>query len=198
MPTTTEFYKDTNWQSSSEPHLPVNCIPADLWPHSTNGPAGKDALADGLHPVLAIGGITAADGRATNPVGVMVTFAADAITAANSRAVMNVAPGAIVKQYVANINGYSGGVANSWETSLTFGLPVYVDDSDDLAAGVTLSLAAANDAGVANPLAGYIWRQQTQEPDALAGGGNENPFPITVAEETVYTLLDILLVGVAR
>lgn len=196
---TTTLYQDTNWQGSSEPFLPVNLIPGDVWPHSTNGPAGKDALANGKHPVQAIGGRTAAAGRAaTSPVGVMVTYTADAVTAGNSRAVLNVAPGTIVKQYFANVTGYSGAnTPNAWDSSLTFGQPVYVDDSGGLAAGVTLTLAPTNDAGVANVLAGWLWRSQTQEVDALAGGDNTNPFPISASgSATEYILCDILLKGI--
>lgn len=197
MATTIDFYFGTNWQSSSDPFLPVNVIPADIWPHLTNGPAAKAALANGRHPVVAIAPITAAAGRlATALVGVLVSYAVDAITAANSRGVVNIAPGTIVKQYVANVTGYSGAnTPNAWATSLAFSRPVYVDDSGGIAAGVTLTLAPTNDAGVANVLAGWLWRRQTQEPDALAAGDNTNPYPITVAGETTYTLVDVLLRG---
>ncbi len=180
------FYAGSDWRRSSNLGLRVNAILTDLWPQG----APKDVLEDGLHPVLAIGPATAADGRPQNIVGVVVTY-----DSTGDRAVMDIAPGTIVRQVVANVLTYAASVPDTFETSLTFAYPVYVDDSDDLATGVTLSLSPLNDAGLSNPLAGFAWRQAGDEPDTGIGGGNTDPYPITIANSLTNTTLDVLLIG---
>ncbi|GAF76398.1 unnamed protein product, partial [marine sediment metagenome] len=85
MATADEFYDDSDWQGSSGPHV-MRTFDAseDLWPHglaSEIDGGDKDVLADGLHPVLAIG---ARANRAANLTGVVVTYNSDA-----DRAVLN-------------------------------------------------------------------------------------------------------------
>jgi len=184
-----EFFSGTDWQGSSGPLVNRNVHPDDLWPHSLQGPAGKDALADGLHPILAIGNDAAAEGRGYDqPCGVMVTF-----SSAAERAIMNVAKGFICRQYVANVLTYDGGDAATFETSIQIGMAIYVDDSDDLAAGCTVSLSPLNDAGLYNPLAGWVWYDQTEDEDVGIGGANVDAFPKTVADSLTYTLLNVLM-----
>lgn len=187
---TAEFRSGSDWQGSSGPHIPRNVQSDDLWPHSTQGPAGKDVLADGLHPILAIGNDAVAEGRAyDSPVGVMVTY-----NAAILRAVMNVAPRMVMHNYnVANVLTYGAPAPATFETSLQIGMRVYVDDSAALAAGVTLSLSPLNDAGLVNVFAGWLWYSQTEDEDVGIGGGNVDAWPKTAANSLIYTKCDILL-----
>ncbi len=182
----TTFYSNTNWSRNQvRNHIAVPL--ADTWPQG----APKDTVEDGLHPVLAIGPATAADGRPRQTVGILVTY-----NATSGQVVMNIGFGALVKAYVTNITGYSGGDANAWEDSLNFGRAVYVDDSDDLPAGVTLSLSPANDAAVANPVAGWLWHDPDELPDTGIGGGNSSVYPVSVSgAATVTSTLTILLAG---
>jgi hypothetical protein len=84
--------------------------------------------------------------------------------------IVNIAAGNIVHNWVANILTYNGGAPATFETAPVPGQPVYVDDGDDLAAGVTLSLSAINVAGVKNPQAGVLWYCQDEMADAGQGG----------------------------
>ena len=71
MPAT--FQEGTDWQQSSEPLTHVEVQESDCWPvDDRSGSGTKDQLAPGLHPVVAIGGRTAADGRPFNLTGVVV------------------------------------------------------------------------------------------------------------------------------
>ena len=77
-----EFQSGSDWQQSSGPHIMVDVHEANIWPIADNSVSGaKDALADGLHPVVAIGGRTAADGRPLNLTGVVVSYLAGLTTA---------------------------------------------------------------------------------------------------------------------
>jgi len=169
MTTYANFMSGPGWSQSPQ-HLPAMVALGNVWPEglgSETGGGDKDVLADGDHPVLAIGGQTTADGRPYNLTGVVVTYESNA-----ELVVMNVALGAIVKAYVANVLTYSGGDADTFETAPVIGQPVYVDDSDDLGAGCTLSLSPLNDGDVANPMAGYLWYCQTEYKDGGVGGPN--------------------------
>ena len=163
----------TDWQQSSGPEIDRKYHEADLWPIADNSNDGsKDELEDGLHPVVAIGGRTTAYGRPDLLTGVVKTYDENATIA-----VVNIADGVVVRQYVANILTYTpGGHAATWEGSPTIGQPVYVDDSDDLGAGVTLSLSPLNqddgEARVPNPLAGYLFYCQDEYADFEVGGPN--------------------------
>ena len=189
---TTEFYSGTDWECSSGPITSrAYDASADLWPHGAGSEiAGgdKDVLADGLHPVLAIGPKA---GRPHNLTGVVTTY-----NSLNDRAEMNLAEKVCVKAYVANVLTYSGTTPNTFDTSLAIGEPVYVDDSDALAAGVTLSRSPLNNAvaaGEANPLAGYIFYCQDQYDDTGVGGASGSVYPITVANSLIYTLVCVIL-----
>jgi len=198
MPAT--FYAGTNWQQSSEPHTIVAVQESDCWPvDDRSGSGTKDQLAPGLHPVIAIGGRTAADGRPLNLTGVVVSYAGTGSGTATDRVEVNVADGTIVRQYVVNILTYSGGSANTFETAPVVGQPVYVDDSDDLAAGDTLSMSPLNDADVRNPLAGYLWYCQDEIADGLAGGSRStSTFDTSLANELTSQEYCVLLVNAAR
>jgi hypothetical protein len=161
-----EFQSGTNWEQSSGPIIPRKVAGDYLWPH-LGTIAGKDALADGLHPVLAIGGITAAEGRPLNVTGVMVTY-----DSADDVAIMNIADGFIVRQYVDNTLTYAGAAPATFEQTPVPGQPVYVDDSDDLAAGTTLSMSPLNEDDVRNPMAGILFWCQDEYKDIGKGGPN--------------------------
>ena len=184
------FRAGTDWQGSSSPHIHRNVQADDLYPHLGQGPALKDALADGLHPVLAIGNDAAAEGRGHDqPVGIMAKY-----DSAIERAVMNVAHGFICHdQEVDNVLTYGGGVPNTWETSLQIGMKVYVDDSNDLALGVTLSLSPLNDAGLTNPWAGWLFYAQDEDEDVGVGGANADAWPKTAANEQTNVTVDVML-----
>jgi len=187
---TTEFYGETDWECSSGPILTRSFdASADLWPHGAGSEAAggdKDVLADGLHPVLAVGPKAS---RPVNLTGVVVTY-----NSANDRAEVNLAEKVVVKAYVANVLTYSEGAASTFDTSLAIGEPVYVDDSDPLAAGVTLSRSPLNSAGGVNPLAGYLHYAQDDYDDTGVGGASASTsWPITVAESLVYTLVCVML-----
>jgi len=173
-----EFVKGPNWQQSSGPYVNRKFQADDLWPHgagSETGGGNKDALTDGLHPVLAVDGQTVADGRPLNVTGVVVSY-----LAATETVILNVADGYIVRAYVANVTAYAAGDADTFETAPSVGQPVYVDDSDDLSAGVTLSMSPLNDATVWNPMAGILMRCQDEYTDGGVGGAiaaEDDPWP---------------------
>jgi len=194
------FQTGTDWQQSSEPHTIVAVQESDCWPvDDRSGSGTKDQLAPGLHPVIAIGGRTAADGRPLNLTGVVVSYAGTGSGTATDRVEVNIADGTIVRQYVGNVLTYSGGDANTFETAPVVGQPVYVDDSNDLAAGVTLSMSPLNDAGVANPLAGYLWYCQDEIADGLAAGSRATAtFDGTLADSLVEQEYCVLLINAAR
>lgn len=184
----TTFYASPDWardQKKNRIQVPL----ADLWPVGSGD--GKDVLENGHHPILAIGPETAADGRPRQPVGVVVSYNSD-----SAQVVMDICQGKLVKAYLTNITGYSGGDANAWESSINFGRVCYVDGSDDLPAGVTLSLSAADDAGVANPMAGWVWHDPDNLDDTGIGGGNSAVLPLSVSgAATVTSTVTIMLAG---
>lgn len=158
-----EFTHGTDYEQSSGPIVSRQFAAADLWPHGLNsesdGAGDKDVLADGLHPVLAIGPKTQ---RPVNLTGVVMTYT-------NANLVeLNLADKVVVRQYVANIVTHP----NTYDQSMAIGEPVYVDDSVVLTAGVTLSRAALNDLGQPNPLAGYLYYCQDEFYDVGVGGPN--------------------------
>jgi hypothetical protein len=168
MPTE-EFYSGTDWEQSSGPICDRKFEEDVIWPiddHVTDGQT-KDLLAAGLHPVVAIGGLTTADGRPNNITGVVISY-----SAVSDIAVVNIASCQIVRAYVSNIRLYGGEAPTAWEGAPIIGQPVYVDDSADLGAGCTLSMSAVNHAGTANPLAGYLMYCQDECVDELIGGPN--------------------------
>jgi hypothetical protein len=188
------FYSAHDYEASSEPFLGVKAHEADIWPVADNSGSGtKDAIGDGLHPVVAIGGRTVADGRPRNVVGVVVAYEAG-LTTATGMVTLNVAPRTIVKNYVANVLTYAAGVPATFEQAPVVGQPVYVDDSNDLGEGVTLSMSPLNDADVANPMAGVLFYCQDEYADAVAGGANSSPtFDTSLANELVEQAFCVML-----
>jgi hypothetical protein len=181
----TDFYTGTNWEQSSGP-LTVRAFQSnELWPAVADG---KVALAAGDHPVLAVGDKSF---RGDCLTGVVVTYDAVALIAQ-----VNIADGFVVRQYVANVSGYTGTSPNAWNATIDIGDAVFVDDSPVLAAGTTLSFAKTGSVGV-NPLAGYVYRCQDEFVDSYISGPNTtDTYPISVAAATtVYTELCILLVN---
>jgi hypothetical protein len=154
---------------------------------------GQLDLAAGLHPVVAIGGRTAADGRPLNVTGVVTSFTAG-LTTATGLVRVNVADGFAVRQYVHNILTYAGGTPATFEQAPVIGQPVYVDDSDDLTEGVTLSLSELNVGDLHNPMAGVLWYDQDDYADAAMGGPNTSAdWPKTWANANNYYLVTVLL-----
>lgn len=202
---TTEFYQGTDWQQSSGPYVIRQVQEADVWPVDDNSESGaKDNLLTAgaynpaLHPVVAIGGRTAADGRPLNVTGVVVDVTASA-TQAESLVRLNIADGAIVRNYVANVTEYDGTVANTFETAPVPGQPVYVDDSQALAAGVTLSMAPLNEDGLRNPMAGVLIYCQDEYPNDMVGGPNAaSAFDSSLSDSLVQQTYCIMLINGAR
>jgi len=188
MPAT--FYSGPDWQVSSGPHIGRRVSDTYLWPQGANSGSGtKDTLADALHPVLAIGGRTAALGRPLNITGVVVSYEPnDAI------AEVNIADGMVVRQYVDNTLTYNAGTPKTLQTTPVPGLPVYVDDSNDLGEGTTLSMSPLNDAGVKNPQAGVLWWDQDEYKNIGKGGPNatdqfDTALPNSQTEQVYAVLL---------
>jgi hypothetical protein len=198
MPAT--FYAGTNWQQSSEPHTIIDVQESDCWPvDDRSGSGTKDKLDEGLHPVIALGGRTAADGRPLNITGVVVSYTGAGTGTATDLVRVNIADGTIVRQYVANVLTYSGGDANTFETAPVPLQPVYVDDSDDLGEGVTLSMSPLNDAGVKNPQAGVLFYCQDEYANSQVGGPNStSTFDTSLADELVEQEYCVLLFNGSR
>jgi len=195
MPAT--FFSGTNWQQSSEPVTIVDCMEGDTWPVDTRSIAGnKDQLDDGLHPVVAIGGMTAADGRPLNLTGIVVSVNMSVLGTATDRVEVDIATGKIVRQWVCNILTYNGGNPATYETAPIVGQPVYVDDSDDLLAGTTLSMSPLNSAGLKNPQAGVLWYCQDEIADGQVGGARTaSTFLGTLANSNTEAEYCVLLVS---
>jgi len=195
MPAT--FQSGTDWQQSSEPHTIVDCQEQDCWPVDTRSIAGnKDQLDGGLHPVVAIGGMTAADGRPLNLTGVVVSVNRTVLGTGTDRVEVDIACGKVVRQFVCNILTYNGGNPATYETAPIVGQPVYVDDSDDLLAGTTLSMSPLNSAGLKNPQAGVLWYCQDEIADASVGGARAtSTFLGTLANSNTEAEYCVLLVS---
>lgn len=190
MPAT--FYSETDWEQSSEPFVNRQVAVADLWPQGARSVSGtKDVPGAGDHVVLAVGGMTVADGRPDNVIGVLVSY-----TDANL-CTLNIAEGYIIRAYVSNILTYNAGAPATWEGAPVIGQPVYIDDSDDLQEGTTLSMSPLNTAGLANPQAGVLWYCQDEYVDSGVGGPNVSAvWPQTwsaIADEE--NLVCVLLTG---
>ena len=162
------FIAGTNWEQSSGPIITraVHEFADDdtvlLWPDDSVD--GKPALADGDHPILAVG---SKNNRPRHVTGVVVGYNSDL-----ALATLNVADKFISRQYVTNHTGYSGTIPNAFVGLIVLpGTPVYVDDSVALPAGSTLSFARNGGVG-ANPLAGYVWWCQDEYKDFGVGGPN--------------------------
>ena len=172
-----EFYgaNQERYEASSGPIVPISVHESDVWPVYDNAADTKDSLLDangnynGVHPVVAFGGRTAADGRPMLLTGVVLDVTPSA-TLAESQVRLNVADYMCVRNWVANVLTYSGTVPLTFETAPVPGQPVYVDDSEALAAGVTLSMSELNEDGLENPLAGHLIYDQDEMADDMVGG----------------------------
>ncbi len=183
---TTVFLSGPDYEVSSGPLLMRRAHIDDIWPEGTG--ASKDDLEPGMHVFMAIG---AKGQRPFNVVGMIISF--DTLT---NLVELNVAPGAIYRTYVANVTEYAGGVPSAWSATLEKHVPVYVDDSTDLAAGVTVSLSPDEEAGTgANPFCGFTYPDQDEWTDSGVGGGNTDPYPksFTSGIATHYLLTPVML-----
>ena len=199
------FKESPNWEQASEPWTVVTVHESDVWPVDDNSGSGtKDGIFDangdydGVHPVVAIGGRTAADGRPLNVTGVVVS-ATPGTTTALGLVRVNIADGFIVRQWVSNTLTYANDVPATFEQAPVPGQPVYVDDSNDLSEGVTLSMSPLNDADVRNPLAGYLWYCQDELADSGVGGPNATAtFDSSLPNEETEQEYCVLLINAAR
>lgn len=199
------FQLGPDWQDTSGPYVTVPVHEKDIWPVADNSGSGtKDSIFDangdyaGVHPVIAIGGRTAADGRPLNITGIVVS-AIPGSTTSLGRVIVNIADGFIVKQWVANVLTYAAGSAATFEQAPVVGQPVYVDDSDDLGEGVTLSMSPLNDADVKNPQAGVLFYCQDEMADSAQGGPNETySFDTSLANSLVEQEFCVLLFNGSR
>jgi hypothetical protein len=199
MTTYATFYSGACYETTSEPQTVVQVHEADVWPVDDNSISGaKDEVEDGLHPVVAVGGRTAADGRPLNVTGVVVTVL-EGLTEPVDLIQLDMADGKIVVNYVSNILTYSEGSADTFESAPVIGQPVYVDDSAALGAGCTLSLSPLNSADIKNPQAGVLWYCQDEYADASVGGPNtSSDWPQSWAETVYEYAVCVLLINGAR
>jgi len=166
----TTFKSSTDWQQSSEPLVIVDVQEGDCWPVDVRSESTtKDQLDEGLHLIIAIGEY-AAPGRPLNVTGVVASMNMSVLGTATDRVQVNIAHGAIVRQWVSNILTYAGQAPSTYEQTPVVGQPVYVDDSADLSAGVTVSMSPLNWNDVENPLAGVLWYCQDEIADGQVGG----------------------------
>ena len=182
MTTYAEFNSGTAIQDTSGPECNRKFEEDVIWPIDDNSESTtKDVLADGLHPVVAIGDRIGGAGRPNNITGIVVSYDATA-----DIAVVNIASCQIVRVYVSNIDGYpgGGGAANSWVSAPFIGQPVFVDDSDDLGEGCTLSLSIQNEDDRYNPLAGYLMYCQDEYVDYTIGGAQDSEWGPTWSDDT--------------
>lgn len=201
---TTEFYganAGEDYQQSSEPILIRQVHESDLWPVHDNSVTTKDSLLttalvyNGVHPVVAFGGRTVADGRPQNATGIVVDVT-PGLTLAKSLVRVNFGDKAVVRNYVANVLTYSGTVAQTFEQAPIPGQPVYIDDSSALAAGVTLSFSPVNNGTpqLPNPLAGWLMYCQDEYANDAVGGPNvDSTFDVSLANELVQQEYCIML-----
>ena len=180
----TDFIHGTDWEQSSGPIISRMVHLADVWPQglgSEIGGGNKDVLANGDHPAFAVG---AKANRPNNLVGVVMSY-----EAAATLVILNMTDKFTSRQYVANVLTY--GQPDTFAATYVLGAPVYVDDSEALSPGVTLSLSPLNQEGSPNPLFGYVWYCQDDYADEGVGGPNHAAgLPVT-ADNT--KLVEILL-----
>ena len=195
MPDT--FYAGEEWQQSSEPITVVTVLESNIWPVDDNSISGiKDQIENGLHPIIAIGGRGALE-RPLNLTGVVVSCI-EGLTESEDIIQINIADGAIVRQYVANMLSY-GKDPEDYELAPIPGQPVYVDDSSALSEGVTISMSPLNEVGYSNPLAGYLFYCQDEYADITVGGQNfDSTFDSVLANEYIEQEYCILLINGAR
>jgi len=200
MPAT--FYEGTDWEQSSEPFIGIDAQESDCWPVDDRSVGGaKDTLSDSKHPIVAIGGRTAADGRPLNLTGVVVSFSGtDDSGTATDRVVINAHALAIVRQYISNILTYgSDGDPATFETAPVPWQPVFVDDSAALSNGVTCSLSPLNSAGLRNPLAGWLTYCQDEIADGIAAGARAtSTFDTSLANAETEQIYCVMLSGGGR
>lgn len=191
------FYSGSDWQQSSEPlvtrkvHLENDANDTYyLWPVADTN---WDTLADGDHPVLAVGRKA---NRPQNITATVITY-----DSATEIATLNVADKQIVRAKVINILTYDGQAVDAHVNTVYPGDPVYVDDSTVIYGtdnGCTLSFSPLNDTDVQknNPLAGYVWWCQDEFDDEGVAGPNTSQGinqPETTDTTEVLTLCVMLV-----
>ena len=195
MPAT--FTSGTDYEQESGPIVSWDVQESDCWPVDDRSESGaKDQLAPGLHPLIAVGE-QAAPGRPLNGCGVVTSINLSVLGTATDRVVLNIAHGYTTRQYVHNVLTYSEGAPDTFEQTPVMGQPVYVDDSADLAAGVTLSMSPFNHTGtVENPLAGVLWYCQDEIADGQVGGSRAaSTFDVSLPNEATEQEYCVMLVA---
>ena len=197
MPAT--FTSGTDWEQSSGPIVNVDVQESDCWPVDDRSESGaKDQLDSGLHPLVAIGELVAPS-RPLNVCGVVMSVNMSVLGTATDRVVINIAHGFITRQYVSNTLTYSNDAPATFEQSPQVGQPVYVDDSADLTAGVTLSMSPLNWDDLENPLAGVLWYCQDEIADGqVAGSRSVSTFDVTMPNEETEQEFCVMLVAGLR
>jgi hypothetical protein len=115
----------------------------------------------------------------TNPAmvngtaGLQLTGTILTIDAVRSVAILDLTPSMVYQHEVRTVTTYAGAVETVW-AAIAIGLPVYYDNSATMPAGCYLSLAAANNLGVANPLFGWVVPADETDtfPKAAGAAGN--------------------------
>ena len=161
------FYQGTDWECTSGPMITRKVSLNDVWPEGNNDEilgGDKCILVDGMHPALAVG---LKANRPTNMTGVVTTYNANA-----NLLVMNFADKFCSRQYVANVLTYAQNAPATFDVAMNIGDAVYVDDSDPLAAGVTLSRSPLNTQGARNLIFGVLFYCQDEYQDYGVGGPN--------------------------
>lgn len=167
------FKSGPDWECSSGPIITRDFELDAIWPVSANADSAggsKDILEDGMHPVVAIGphpsGVKT--GRPYNLTGVVISYNEDADIAQ-----VNLAEKVCVKNYVSNVDTWTGTTPYTFKTTFYIGMAVYVDDSPGLSLGVTLSTNSNNSDDNPNPLAGYLFYCQDEYGNIEIGGPNQ-------------------------
>ncbi len=191
------FISGPGVEGSSGPIITRQVALSDVWPEGLRDErlgGNKDILADGKHPALAVG---AKGNRPENMTGVVLSY-----NAAANLIQLNVADKYVSHQYVANVLTYANNLPATFDISMGVGDPVYVDDSDPLTAGVTLSRSPLNLAGEGNPLVGYLFYCQDEYQDYGVGGPNHAAiWPKIVPnalDESEYCVIHVDSVGYNR
>jgi hypothetical protein len=189
------FYIGTDWQCTSGPLVTRQVSLNDVWPEGDHDSEpdqnDKCILVAGMHPALAVG---LKANRPENITGVVVSYNANA-----NLLVMNFADKFCSKQYVANVLTYSAGDPSTFDQSMSVGDPVYVDDSDGLGEGTTLSRSPRNANGDPNPFFGVLWYCQDEYQDYGVGGPNQSAvWPKALdneLDESLYCVLHVDTIG---
>jgi len=109
----------------------------------------EDATPTATNPAAVI------DDAAAPGTGLQLTGTILTVDATDSIAIIDFTASMVYLQAVRTVNTYAGEAESAWGI-IYVGSPVYYDRSATMPAGVYLSLAAADNLAVANPLFGFV------------------------------------------